>query len=228
MITEDPLFWVVSRDSLIQADNLEIRLPAAGSLAIRCDLPGKSPKQPVMIELRKINGIAWNTDFLRFHFSTFSLANPGETVFEHLPPGQYTVQRFQETKTGSNSVLATGADRQLVTIETAKRTTIRLERRIGQPTFGSGARPRKRRLALRVPDNRHLGPEEVYRYDGEPTRIYVAFDVIPITSEGRFTTDPIPPGKYWSTFSRSGHRLLGCHRNLRTSPVTFFRRTGKG
>jgi hypothetical protein len=26
--------------------------------------------------------------------------------------------------------------------------------------------------------------------------MYIAFDVIPITSDGRFTTDPIPPGKY--------------------------------
>ena len=109
MIAEDPLFWVVSRDSLMQVDNVEIKLPAAGSLAIQCDLPGKPPKQPVMIELRKINGVAWNTDFLRFHESTFSLVNPGETVFEHLPPGQYSVQRCQETKTGSNTVSAYGS-----------------------------------------------------------------------------------------------------------------------
>ncbi len=196
VIAEDPLFWVVSRDGLKQADNVDIRLPAAGSLAIQCDLPGKSPKQPVMIESRKLNGIAWNTDFLRFHFSTFSLANPGETVFEHLPPGQYSVQRFQETKTGSNSVLATGADRQLVTIEIAKRTTIRFERRIGQRLSGQVRGLENVDLRYAYLTIGHLGPEEVYGYDGRPTRIYVAFDVIPITSEGRFTTDPIPPGKY--------------------------------
>ena len=153
VIAEDPLFWVVSRDSLMQVDNVEIRLPAAGSLAVQCDLPGKSPKQPVMIELKTFNGIAWNTDSLRFHLSSFSLVNPGETVFEHLPPGQYAVQRFQETKTDSNSVLHTGADRQLVTIESAKRTIIRFERRIGQRLSGQVRGLENVELRVRAPDN---------------------------------------------------------------------------
>ena len=196
VIAESPLFWVVSRDSLTQVDNVDIRLPAAGSLAIQCDLPGKSPKQPVMIELKTFDGIAWNTDFLRFHLSTFSLVNPGETVFEHLPPGQYSVQRFQETKTDRNSVLMTGADRRLVTIESAKRAIIRLERGIGQRLSGQVRGLENVELRYAHLTISSLGPEEVLGKDGRRSRLVTDFDVIPITSEGRFTTDPIPPGKY--------------------------------
>ncbi len=196
VIAEDLLFWVVSRNSLMQVDDVDIKLPAAGSLAIQCDFPSKPRKQPVMIELKTFNGVAWNTDSLRFHVSSFSLVNPGETVFEHLPPGQYAVQRFQETKTDINTVLITGADRRLVKIESAKRAIIHFERRIGQPLSGQvrgleNVELREAHLTISYP-----GPEEVLGKDGQRGRLYIAFDVIPITSEGRFTTDPIPPGKY--------------------------------
>jgi thiol-disulfide isomerase/thioredoxin len=196
VITEDPLFWVVSRNSLKQADHVDITLPPAGSLAIQADFPGKPPKLPVMIELKTFNGLDWDTDSLRFHMSSFSLANPGETVFEHLPPGQYSVQRFEETRTDRNTVLSTGADRRLIKIESAKRAIIRLQRRIGQPLSGQvrgleNVELRDAHLTISC-----LGPEEVVGKDGHRRRLYSAFDVIPITSEGRFTTDPIPPGKY--------------------------------
>ena len=125
MIAEDPLFWVVTRKSLPQGDQLEIKLPAAGSLAVQCDLPGKPAQMPVKIELKTFDGITWNRDSLDFHMSSYSLQNPGKTVFEHLPPGQYAVQRWVETKTFPNTVHMTQADRQLVEIESAKQAKIR-------------------------------------------------------------------------------------------------------
>ena len=196
VIAEDPLFWVVSRNSLGRAENFDIKLPAAGSLAVQCDMPGKPPKLPVMIELKTFDGVTWNTDSLRFHMSTFSLDNPGEKLFEHLPPGQYAVQRYQETKTSGNAVLMTGADRQLVTIDSAKRANIQFERSTGQSLSGlvrglENIALRYAYLTISCP-----GPEEVLGNDGKRARMYIAFDVIAITSEGRFTTDPIPPGKY--------------------------------
>jgi thiol-disulfide isomerase/thioredoxin len=42
----------------------------------------------------------------------------------------------------------------------------------------------------------YTGPEEQFGPDGRRGRRFLAFDVIPITSDGRFTTDPIPPGQY--------------------------------
>lgn len=52
----------------------------------------------------------------------------------------------------------------------------------------------------------HLGPEEVFKNGEKRQRIFVAFDVIPITSDGRFTTDRIPPGEYPL---RPGHPVFG-------------------
>ncbi len=196
VIADDPLFWVVPRKSLAQGDKVELKLPAAGSLAVRCDLPGKPPKLPVMIELKTFDGVTWNTDTLRFHMGTFSLDNPGEKLFEHLPSGQYAVTRYQETKTDPNSTLMMEADRQVVDIESAKRTTIQFERKTGRPLSGvvRGLENVELRYAyLRIS---YPGPEEVLGHDGKRSRMYLAFDVIPITSDGRFTTDPIPPGKY--------------------------------
>jgi beta-lactamase regulating signal transducer with metallopeptidase domain/thiol-disulfide isomerase/thioredoxin len=196
VIAESPLFWVVSRNSLKQADHVDITLPPAGSLAIRCNFPSKPPKLPVMIDLKTFDGIAWNTDSLRFHMSSFSLVNPGETVFDHLAPAQYSVQRFQETKTDRNSALMTGADRRLVKIESAKRAIIHLERGIGQPLSGQVRGLENVELRYAHLTISCLGPEEVVGKDGHRSRVNTAFDVIPITSEGRFTTDPIAPGKY--------------------------------
>jgi beta-lactamase regulating signal transducer with metallopeptidase domain/thiol-disulfide isomerase/thioredoxin len=196
VIADDPLFWVVSRKSLSQGDNIEIKLPASGSLAVHCDLPGKPPKMPVMVESKTFDGVIWNTDWLRFHMSTFTLDNPGETLFEHLAPGQYAVQRQVETKTGPNSVLLTGADRELVQIESAKRANVRFERKTGRPLSGQVRGLEDVDLRYAYLTIHRLGPEEVLGNDGKLGRMYVAFDVIPITSDGRFTTDPIPPGKY--------------------------------
>jgi beta-lactamase regulating signal transducer with metallopeptidase domain/thiol-disulfide isomerase/thioredoxin/protocatechuate 3,4-dioxygenase beta subunit len=196
VISDDPLFWVVSRKSVARGDNIEIKLPAAGSLAVRCDLPGKPPKLPVIIQSKTFDGVTWNADSLRFHDSRFSLDNPGETLFEHIPPGQYAVQRFQETKTDPGTTLMTDADRQLVEIESAKRASIRIERKTGRPLFGlvrglEAAELRYAYVTIYCP-----GPEEVLGNDGKLARMNTAFDVIPITSDGRFTTDPIPPGNY--------------------------------
>lgn len=196
VIAEDPLFWVVSRKSLPQGNDVELKLPAAGSLAVHCDLPGKPSKLPVMIELTTFDGASRITDSLRFHMSSFSLQNPGEKLFEHLPPGQYAVQRYQQTKTGSNSVLETGADRQLVKIESAKRANIQFERKTGRPLSGVVRGLEDVELRYAYLTIRHPGPEEILGEDGKLARMYVAFDVIPIDADGRFTTDPIPPGDY--------------------------------
>ncbi len=198
VIARDPLFWVVPRARLEQraGERVEIKLPPAGGLAIRCDLPSKPRTLPVMIELKSLDGSTWNADSLRFHESTYSLANPGETVFEHLPPGHYAVQRFEETRTDSNSVLMTGADRRLVQIPSADRVAITFDRAVGKPLSGQVRGLENVELRSALLTISHWGPEEVLGTDGKRSRFDVAFDVLPITSEGRFTTDPIPAGKY--------------------------------
>ncbi len=196
VIAQDPLFWVVSRSSLAAGDDVEITLPEAGSLAVQCDLPGKPAKQSVMIDLKTFDGITFNRDSLRFHSASSSLVNPGETVFEHLPPAEYAVQRNQDTKTGPNTTLMTGADRRMVKIESAKRASITIDRKIGKPLSGQVLGLENAELRYAYLTISGFGPEEVFRADGKKNRMLVAFDVIPITSDGRFTTDPIPPGEY--------------------------------
>jgi len=196
VIAQDPLFWVVSRSRLQQADNVELKLPAAGTLAVHCDLPNKPSKMPVIIELTSFDGVTWHSDSLRFHMSSYSLANPGERVFEHLPPGHYAVQLYNEAQTGPNSRLLTDMDRQLVEVAAEKQSSIRFDRKIGRPLTGQvlgleNADLRYARLTIQ-----HVGPEEVLGKDGRRGRRYLAFDVISINSDGRFTTDPIPPGEY--------------------------------
>ncbi|HEY7329890.1 MAG TPA: sigma-70 family RNA polymerase sigma factor [Gemmataceae bacterium] len=196
VIADDPLFWVVKRKSLPQGENVEIKLPMACSLAIKCDLPGKVPKQPVNIESRTLEGVGWSDDVLRFHFGSFSVANPGEKVFEHLPPGQYVVQRFQETPTGK-TVLLTGSDRQLAKVGPNQSVTIRIDRKVGRPLEGQVRGLENIQLSYAQVRIGYAGPEEQFDAKGRRTRILTGFDTIPIKADGRFTTDPIPPGEYY-------------------------------
>ena len=144
VIAADPLFWVVPREKLPATGDVEIKLPPSGSLAIACDLPGKPAKQSVNIELKTLDGQHWNGDVLRFHFSTHSIKNPGETVFEHLTPGQYTVKRDQSTRTGEREQLITLADCQLVKVEANERATVRIDRKSWSAALWPSARSGKR------------------------------------------------------------------------------------
>lgn len=196
IIADNPLLWVVSRQSQQSGENAVIRLPASGSIAVRCDLPGKPATQPIMIMLKTFDGIEWNPDVLRFHWASFAVTNPGETIFEHLPPGTYSVEREQRINIANNEIISAAADRQLVEVESEKCTIVKIERNNGKPLVG-------RVLGLESVDLRvaHItvmypGPEEGLKKNGQRARIMTAFEIIPITSSGEFTTDPIPPGQY--------------------------------
>lgn len=197
VIAEDPLFWVVSRKSLGPGGPVEIKLPASGSLAVQCNLPRKAGQQPVMIELRTFDGITWNNNVLRFHESNFSVPNPGERVFDHLPPAQYSVERFLQTPTGERSVLITGADRQLVKVGSNQRATVRFEPKAGRPLVGRVRGLEKVDLRYAYVTIKYFGPEEELDRKGRRLRSTTAFDVLPIKADGRFTTDPIPAGTYY-------------------------------
>ncbi|HEX7378050.1 MAG TPA: redoxin family protein, partial [Pirellulales bacterium] len=197
VIADDPLFWVVSRKNLPRSGPVEIKLPASGSLAIDCDLPNKPNKVPVIIQSKTFDHAAWDADSLRFHMSSFSLDNPGKKLFKGLPPGQFAAQIYHKTKTADGTHLM-DADRQLVEIESAKQAQIRFERKAGRSLLGvvrglEDAKLRDAYLGINC-----LGPEEVLHNDGKHSRMMIGFDAIPITSDGRFTIDPIPPGQYWA------------------------------
>jgi RNA polymerase sigma factor (sigma-70 family) len=195
VIADDPLFWVVSRKSLARGDGIDIKLPPSGSIAVHCNLPGKAAKQPVMIELRTLDGVTWESDFLRFHEAEFSVPNPGEAVFEHLPPAVYSVERDEQVRTGRNSVQMNPADRQLAKVEANRRAAIRFEHKVGRPLKGQVRGLENVELRYAILSVIYAGPEERQR-NGQTYRRYTNFEALPIGSDGRFKTDPIPPGKY--------------------------------
>jgi RNA polymerase sigma factor (sigma-70 family) len=195
VISDDPLFRAVSRKSLPRGDDVEVKLPPSGSIAIDCNLPSKAAKQPLMIHLRARGGAEWDGDVLRFHEAAFSVPNPGRTVVEHLPPGIYSVERDQLVQTGSSSNLMNLSDRQLVTVEANKRAAVRFERKVGRPLTGQVRGLEKVDLHYALVTIMYAGPKERHR-NGETYQQYTTFEALAIGSDGRFKTDPIPPGKY--------------------------------
>jgi RNA polymerase sigma factor (sigma-70 family) len=197
VIAADPLFWMVARKTLARGDGVEIKLPPAGSLAIGCVLPGKADQQEVVVELRTFDSTDWDTDVLHFHNPTLLVPNPGEKVIDHLPPGQYAVERLQKTLIAKNRGLLLQTDRQLVKIQPNQRTTVGFDRKAGRPLVGQIRGLEKIDLRYAHVTITYWGPEE--RFDpnyGQHVRQMTGFDVLPIQSDGRFTTDPIPPRTY--------------------------------
>jgi len=164
-------------------------------------LPGKTPKQPVMIESRILEGVGWSEDVLRFHFSTVSVTNPGETVFEHLPPGQYVVVRYQETPMGKNGTLASDCDRQPAKIASNQRATIRFERKVGRPLEGRVRGLENIKLRYAYVHIMYPAPEKQLGADGRRGRILTGFDRIPIQADSRFTTGSYISLTSWHLFS---------------------------
>jgi beta-lactamase regulating signal transducer with metallopeptidase domain/thiol-disulfide isomerase/thioredoxin/protocatechuate 3,4-dioxygenase beta subunit len=196
VIGADPVFWLLKRDQLAASGNVEIKLPAPGSIALEIDLPGKPAKQEVNINLRTLDGKDWEPDLLRYHFGSNTADNPGRTVFGHLPPGKYAVERNQSSKLDTSSSLITFADRQLATVEPNQQATVRIDRKRGRPLSGRVVGLEGKELRHALLTFRYFGPEEHPGKNGKPVRFGTAFDVIPVPSSGEFTTDPIPPGEY--------------------------------
>ncbi len=198
VIADDPIFWVVPRSGLQQADKIELKLPASGKLAVHCELPNKSSDLPVMIESLSFDNVTWKRDTLRFVSSSYSLINPGEKVFENLPPGQYAVQFFDESKIDSSSTRLTGMDRKIVQVTVGNQSNMSFDRKIGQPLHGRVLGLENVKLKYAFLTLSCLGPEEVLDMNGRRNRMLLAFDVISIDSDGRFTTAPMPPGEYYA------------------------------
>jgi beta-lactamase regulating signal transducer with metallopeptidase domain len=196
VIANDPIFWVVPRSGLQQADKVELKLPAAAKLAVHCELPNNSSELPVTIESLSFDGLTWKRDILIFDSSTYSLVNPGKKIFGQLPPGQYSVQFHEKSKTDSSSKPLLGMDRKLVEVTAGSQSNVNFDRKIGRPLHGRVIGLEDVELKYAFLTIRSLGPEEVWDMKGRRIRRTVAFGVIPIESDGHFTTDPIPPGKY--------------------------------
>ncbi len=77
-----------------------------------------------------------------------------------------------------------------------KTTDSEYNRKTGKPVTGrvrglEGTKLRYAEVAIGM-----LGPEEAPKPRGGRTRFFTHFDVMPIGPDGRFTTLPLPPGRY--------------------------------
>ncbi|MCA9170290.1 MAG: hypothetical protein KDB23_21580, partial [Planctomycetales bacterium] len=207
VIAKDPVFWVVFRASLRKADEVEIKLPAAGRLVVSCDFPPQSEVEGE-IQLTKIAETdRQKAESVRFKESRFSLKTPSEIGYQQLPPGFYDVQCIKQIKMGRDAVLNTCVGQQFVKIESGKRANIRFEHKVGQPLSGvvRGLEDIELNYAHVLISRRD--PEELPEDERNFARPFVFFDVVPINPDGRFTTDPIPPGRYSAELRASTWKL---------------------
>ena len=92
-------------------------------------------------------------------------------------------------------MLMNPADRKLVKVESDQRATVRIDRKVGRPLKGQVRGLEDVELDHAHVTIEYFGAQEG-QWNGRPYTPGTAFDAIPITSQGDFTTDPIPPGKY--------------------------------
>ena len=217
VIAEDPLFWVVSRNSLTHDGNLELKLPESGSLAVHCNLPDKPSKQLVNIE--RINNNR-DSDVLRFHFASCSVPNPGDRVFEHLPPGRYTLQCFFEPRKDDKSRTISAADLQLADVTPSARAVGSLRAKAGPSTYRSCTGSGGRRFARGDGHNSYLGPGR-----GTPRQAVATLHRLRDGARSPPTADlrssPFRQETTVCTFLPFAHRHLDCRLNRRTSPVDW-------
>jgi hypothetical protein len=194
VISRDVLLWEVKCESISRPDDVLIELPEPGSIAIHSDLPGKPEWHNVRLELRTYDGLDWEPDGLRVSVRT---KNPGRGSFGHFPPAKYAVERLNETPIPSaRTILMTDCDRQLVQIESGKQATVRFEHKIGRPLKGLVRGLENVALSDARLTIRYAGPEEQPGRNGRRARFFTGFDVVPVESDGHFSTDPMPPGDY--------------------------------
>ena len=157
MIAEDPLFWVVSRNSLTQVDNLEIKLPATGSLAVHCNLPDKPSKQPRHDRANQ-QQLGIPTRFASIS-RPFPCRIPAKECSNICRLDDIRSSAFSNRETDEQIEDDFRRGLQLVTIVTpSARAVIRFERKTGPSTFRSGTGSGERRFARGDGHNSYLGP----------------------------------------------------------------------
>jgi WD40 repeat protein len=191
VISSNVLFWVVPLDAFATLDNVLIKLPAPGSLAVDFDLPQKPPKNELYIQTRPFDGSEREPDYLRFRGSSSSVENPGQKVFDHLPPARYSVEHMEFTPMGAHASLMTSCGRTLVSVEGGKQSRVRFKHDVGRALTGHVKGLENVPLRFAYVSIDYWGPKE-----GPSGQTLTAHDVISIKSDGQFVTDRLPPRTY--------------------------------
>jgi RNA polymerase sigma factor (sigma-70 family) len=196
VVCERMLLWEVMSRECPDANDVVIKLPEPVALTIHADIPEKPAKQEFWITGRLLNRVDWESDSL--FYREIEVRNPGERVVEPLPPAQYAIERINFTPQGarSNSMLMTPCERRIVPVDKGQRTDLRFDRKTGRRVEGVVRGLEKVKLRYAYVTIGFWGPEELFKPGAKKQRLQTHFDVIPIGSDGRFSTTPLPPNSY--------------------------------
>ena len=194
VVSESMLLWEVTSKEVPDANDFVIALPEPGELSIRAEVPEKQGKQEYWIVGRPTSRVDWESDSV--FYRGIEVPNPGERVVRPLPPAQYAVERINFTPQGVRSNLMTPCERRLLRVEPGKRTEATYDRTTGRPVEGRVRGLEQVKLRYGAVTIGYWGPEERFKPGAKTSKIMTHFDVIPISSDGRFTTPPLPPNRY--------------------------------
>ncbi len=193
VVSDRTLLWELTRKDVPDGNDFVLTLPAPGELRIHAEIPGKPAKLEYWIVGRPPGRVDWGSDcvFCR----GIEVPNPGERVLPFLP-GQYAVERLHLTPTGIRTNLMSQSERRLLVLESGKRTDSSYDRKTGRAIEGRVRGLEQVKLRYALVTISYFGPEEHFKPDDKPSRMMTTFDVIPISSDGQFTTPPLPPNQY--------------------------------
>ena len=194
VVCESVLLWEVTRKEAGNANLVLITLPEPGELLLRAEIPEKPAKLEYWIVGRPGSRVDWESD--SFFYRGIEVPNPGERVVKPLPPAQYAVERLGLTPTGIRTNLMNMAERRLLVVKPGKRTESSYDRKTGRVVEGRVRGLEQVKLRYALVTIGYWGPEEQFQRGSKPSKMQTTFDVIPISSDGRFTTPPLPPNQY--------------------------------
>ena len=186
--------WVVSvpkGDAAVE--NLEVRLPEPGKLIVHYDIAGAPDKARLFMQLHTWEMPGWSGVQNNRHDP---IQQHVETVLDNLPPGDYTIDR---TKSLGLKHLEEEAwlDRQTVKVEAGKTTVLDFVRPKGAPITGQVIGLDQGEVAKAKPtrvDVRVLPPKGD-RWE-HPIFDFIGMEPGDKPTDGKFTTERIPPGQY--------------------------------
>ena len=216
--------WLVPAPSASQAQSeFEIRLPQPGKLVVHFDIGGNEPARivvrPVAAKISHADergqvspdvfSAPSNDNKAGVVYGRDGMVIPGsEVAFDILPPCEYVVERFKQFKSVYGVVTTAQFEPTIVKIDPGKSATVDIARPKGAAVSGQV-------IGLDRPDMRKVTPARVFvtveravetggsrpPHDNTQNPYFDTIDAGTIfqngdAPDGKFTTEPLPPGKY--------------------------------
>jgi beta-lactamase regulating signal transducer with metallopeptidase domain len=217
--------WIVPAPPATEPPSeFEIRLPQAGKLVVRFDIPGGGDRgrfvvrpfvqQPLRGDAR---GQAWRYDYMARWNDNEAGVDYGlkrtikpvsESVLDNLPPGDYVVERIKEFESVYGVITTAVLDRSIVKVVSGKTAAVNFARPKGTAVGGQVVGLDRPEMRKATPARMFVTVEKASETGGTKTPpdkaqnlIVDAIDAGTVfqngdAPDGRFTTEQLPPGKY--------------------------------